>query len=231
MSIGNQEIGDLPMDRFDAVMRAVKATPTKTARDILGGGPVTMERSLELIKANLGIDGLKKDELSRLEDLLKGKDFKKLELFLSRAFSARLGAGWVFTGHSGEDVPLWAYHPRKIRPEGVIQNTDIGRYIAAALDLKLAAQTRELFVPAAAGFASAGATTVVDAADPQNPVLVVNKGLKTLRLPVNKCVAELDGRTVELGGVVVCTAPVAGRQQTDPTFWFVPRKAIELLKP
>jgi alkaline phosphatase len=231
MSIGNQEIGDLPMDRFDAVMRAVKATPTKTARDILGGGPVTMERSLELIKANLGIDGLKKDELSRLEDLLKGKDFKKLELFLSRAFSARLGAGWVFTGHSGEDVPLWAYHPRKIRPEGVIQNTDIGRYIAAALDLKLAAQTRELFVPAAAGFASAGATTVVDAADPQNPVLVVNKELKTLRLPVNKCVAELDGRTVELGGVVVCTAPVAGRQQTDPTFWFVPRKAIELLKP
>lgn len=230
MSLGSPEVGDLPMDRFDGVMRGAKATPTKTAREILEGGAPTLERALELAKNYLGIIDLKKEELSKLEDLLKGKDFKKLELFLGRVFSARLGAGWVFTGHSGEDVPLWAWHPRRIRPEGVIQNTDIARYIAAALDLKLAAQTRELFVPAGAAFAAVGGEVVVDAADPQNPVLVAKKGLRTLRLPVNKSVAEIDGRMVELGGVVVCTAPVGGRQLADIKFWFVPRKAADLLK-
>jgi alkaline phosphatase len=230
MSLGSPEIGDLLMDRFAGVMRGAKSTPTKTAREILEGGAPTIERALDLIKNYLGVTDLKKDELARLEELLKGKDFKKLELFLGRAVSARMGAGWVFTGHSGEDVPLWAWHPRKIRPEGVIQNTDIARYIAAALDLKLAAETRELFVPAAAAFAAVGGEVVVDAADPQNPVLVVKKGLKTLRLPVNKSVAEIDGRVVELGGVVVCTAPVGSRQLGDITFWFVPRKAAELLK-
>jgi len=231
MSLGSPEVGDLPMDRFDGVMRGAKATPTKTAREILEGGAPTLERALELAKNYLGIIDLKKEELSKLEDLLKGKDFKKLELFLGRAVSARLGAGWVFTGHSGEDVPLWAWHPRRIRPEGVIQNTDIARYIAAALDLKLAAQTRELFVPAGAAFSAIGGEVVVDAADPQNPVLVAKKGLRTLRLPVNKSVAEIDGRMVELGGVVVCTAPVGGRQLADIKFWFVPRKAADLLKP
>ncbi len=230
MSLGSPEVGDLPMDRFDGVMRGAKATPTKTAREILEGGAPTLERALELAKNYLGIIDLKKEELSKLEDLLKGKDFKKLELFLGRAVSARLGAGWVFTGHSGEDVPLWAWHPRRIRPEGVIQNTDIARYIAAALDLKLAAQTRELFVPAGAAFSAIGGEVVVDAADPQNPVLVAKKGLRTLRLPVNKSVAEIDGKMVELGGVVVCTARVGGRQLADPVFWFVPRKAVELLK-
>jgi len=231
MTIGSAEIGDLTMDQFDAVMRAVKATPTRVAHEILEGGPVSSERALPLIKAELGFDNLKKEELAQLEDLLKGKDFKKLELFLSRAFSARLGIGWVYTGHSGEDVPLYAYHPRGIRPQGVVQNTDVGRYIADALGLDLAAQTRALFVPAGAGFTAAGATVVVEAADAQNPVLIARKGMKTLRLPVNKCVAELDGRAVELGGIVVCTAPVAGRQQTEPALWFVPRKAIDLMKP
>jgi len=230
MSIGNPDVGDLPMDRFDAVVRAAKATATKTSREILEGAAPTLERALELAKDDMGLADLKKDELVKLEELVKGKDLKKLELFLGRAVSARMGAGWVYTGHSGEDVPLWAWHPRNIRPMGVIQNTDIARYIAAALDLKLAAQTRELFVPAAAAFAAAGAEVVVDASDLQNPVLVAKKGLKTLRLPVNKSVAEIDGRLVELGGVVVCTAPVAGRQLADVTFWFVPRKAVELLK-
>jgi alkaline phosphatase len=230
MSIGNPDVGDLPMDRFDASVRAAKATATKTSREILEGSAPTPERGIDLVKNDLGIADLKKDELAKFEELIKGRDQKKLELFLARAVSARMGIGWVYTGHSGEDVPLWAWHPRKIRPEGVIQNTDIARYIAAALDLKLAAATRELYAPAGAAFAAVGGELVVDASDLQNPVLVAKKGLKTLRLPVNKCVAEIDGRTVELGGIVVCTAPVAGRQQADPVFWFVPRKAAELLR-
>jgi alkaline phosphatase len=230
MSIGNPDVGDLLMDRFDAAVRAAKATPTKASRDILEGAAPTLERGVDLVKNYLGVADLKKEELAKLEELIKGKDAKKLELFLARAVSARMGVGWVYTGHSGEDVPLWAWHPRNIRPMGVIQNTDIARYIAAALDLKLAAQTRELYVPAGAAFSAVGGEVTVDATDPQNPVLVARRGLKTVRLPVNKCVAEIDGRMVELGGIVVCTAPVASRQLGDITYWFVPRKAAELLK-
>ena len=43
--------------------------------------------------------------------------------------------GWTTHGHTGEDVFLGMYHPTNDRLTGVVDNTDIGKYIARQLGL------------------------------------------------------------------------------------------------
>jgi alkaline phosphatase len=102
--------------------------------------------------------------------------------------------------------------------------------MARLLGADLGVATGRLFVPAGREFAAAGATVSVDGADPENPVFQAVRGGHTLRLAVNKSLADLDGRIVPLDGVVVCTALIPGPAAADPKAWFVPRAAVDLLK-
>ncbi|MDD8026520.1 MAG: alkaline phosphatase [Acidobacteriota bacterium] len=229
MSIGNPDVGDLPLERFAQVMRRPKATATKAAAVILEDPRPDLEGAKRIAAGLLGIDDWTPAETAELEALTAEKNVKKLELFLARALSRRAGLGWVFTGHGGEDVALYGFHPRGRRLGGVVQNSDIALYIQDCLGLDLKGQTAERFIRAAGAFRASGAATSVDAADPNNPVLVVSMNGRTLRLPANKSVALLDGLPVELGGVVICTGAFGGPTAADPRFWFVPRRAAALL--
>jgi hypothetical protein len=60
--------------------------------------------------------------------------------------SKRAFIGWTTTGHTGEDVSLYAYHPSGYVPKGVIQNTDVAKYSAEVLGVSLPKTTEELFV-------------------------------------------------------------------------------------
>lgn len=55
--------------------------------------------------------------------------------------------------------------------------------------------------------------------DPGNPVLVVEKGNKILRMPVNKSFAYVNDELAALGGVVLCN----GRNI------YVPQRTVDLL--
>jgi hypothetical protein len=90
--------------------------------------------------------------------------------------------------------------------------------------------TGRLFAPAGRDFAAKGAAVSIDAADPDNPVFQAVKAGHTLRLAVNKNLADLDGRIIPLEGVVVCIAAIPGPSVTDPNAWFAPRAAVDLLK-
>jgi alkaline phosphatase len=229
MSIGNPEVGDLPLERFAEAMRPVKATPTRAAERILDDPKPGLDRARLIAAELLGIDDWTPAETPVLEGVVRGGNMKRLELFLGQSLSRRAGLGWVFTGHGGEDVALYAHHPRGLRPGGVIQNTDIALYIQACLGLDLAGQTRERFVRAEEAFRAAGAELSVDSAEPMNPVLVASARGRTLRLPAGKSLAILDGKAIELGGVVVCTAALGGPAAADVNSWFVPRRAGALL--
>lgn len=229
MSIGNPEVGDLPLERFAKAMRSVKATPTRAAEKILDDPKPGLDRARLIAAELLGIDDWTPAETPVLEGVVRGGNMKRLELFLGQSLSRRAGLGWVFTGHGGEDVALYAYHPRGLRPGGVIQNTDIALYIQACLGLDLAGQTRERFIPAEEAFRAARAELSVDSAEPMNPVLVASARGRTLRLPAGKSLAFLDGKPVELGGVVVCTAAPGGPAAAETASWFVPRRAAALL--
>jgi alkaline phosphatase len=183
-----------------------------------------------LISGLLGISDLKPAETAVLSAALKERSAKKIELELGHALSRRAGIGWVFTGHGGDDVTLYCLHPRDLRIGGVIQNTDMALYTARLLGTNLGIVTGRLFAPAGREFAAAGAAVSIDAADPDNPVFQAVKGGHTLRLAVNKNLADLDGRIIPLEGVVVCTAAFPGPAVMDPNSWFAPRAAADLLK-
>jgi alkaline phosphatase len=230
MNIGTPEIGDMSVAKFAEVVLKAKATPTKIAQRLTEGPPPSLDEAKGLIAGLLGISDLQPAETAALAGPLKERSMKKLELELGHAVSRRVGIGWVFTGHGGEDITLYVHHPRDMRIGGVVQNTDIALYMARLLGANLGVATGRLFAPAGREFAAAGATVSVDAADPENPVFQAVRGGHTLRLAVNKSLADLDGRIVPLDGVVVCTALIPGPAAADPKVWFVPRAAVDLLK-
>jgi len=83
---------------------------------------------------------------AEIEEILKleqsGYDF---DYALSEVFCReRTAFGWTTHGHTGDEVPLWAYGPHA--PSGFLDNTDIARVCAEALDLDLAGAGQELFV-------------------------------------------------------------------------------------
>lgn len=230
LTIGNQETSDMPLARFVKAVEATKASATRTASVLTTGEPMPLDKARGVISDLLGLTELNAAEAKEFQALMKARTAKPIEMFLARMSSRRAGLGWVSTNHGGDDTPLFIHHPRGLRIGGVVQNTDIAVYISKLLGFNLANMTARLFVPAAAGFAAVGATAAVDAADPENPVLVAAKDGRTLRLPVFKSVADLAGRTIELGGIVVTTGVIGGAQPADVKTWFVPRTAIDLLK-
>lgn len=112
--------------------------------------------------------------------------------------SERANIGWTTGGHTGGDVVLYTYSPDNNRPTGVIENTDVAKYMASVLGLDLNATTTRLFVNAEQAFASKGAKTSIE-----DSKLIVTKGSDKLELPFHTSVASLNGQSVQLEGVIV----------------------------
>jgi alkaline phosphatase len=105
---------------------------------------------------------------------------------------------WTTSGHTGEEVALAVYHPEGLRPEGVIENTDIARYVAGLMQINLEAITREYFIEAEAAFKAKGAQVELDTVtDPDNPVLKIKKGTQSLAIPANKDFVEINGARIQ----------------------------------
>lgn len=134
--------------------------------------------------------------------------------------SKRAHISWTTNGHTGEDVVLYVYSPTGDRPAGVIENTDIAKYMERILGLNLQETTKKLFVPAEAAFPARGARAKWDDSDPNNPVFVVTRDNDKLKLPVNKNLAEINGKLVKMNGLTVYNGVTT----------FVPQEALDLLK-
>lgn len=72
-----------------------------------------------------------------LEDIMQEtQNIDSVQYLLGKNFSNQNHIGWTTTKHTGEDVFLAIYAPEKIKKKtGVIDNSDIGKYIAEILDL------------------------------------------------------------------------------------------------
>ncbi|MDP2791448.1 MAG: alkaline phosphatase [Rectinemataceae bacterium] len=136
--------------------------------------------------------------------------------------AVRAKIGFTTNGHTGEDVVLYAYDPSGNRPTGLIDNTDVAKYMAMSMGLDLDATTARLFVEAKSAFEKLGATVSEDKTDAENPVLVaVSKdGKNTLRIPRNKSIAFLNGAQVDSDGVTIFNG----------TKWYVARSLVDLIK-
>jgi alkaline phosphatase len=166
---------------------------------------------------NYAINDLSADEIKAIQ---KAPHKRAFGTVIGPMLSKRTAIGWIYTGHTGEDLFLYAYGPNK--PAGLIQNTDVAKITAQSLGFDLAEANRKLFVDAATAFSALGATTRFEASNPDYPELFVEKGIHRAILPIDSNLLILGKTTYTLPGLVV-QIPKTGKV-------FVPQKAVDLLK-
>lgn len=176
----------------------------------------------QVLKEYYGIEDLSNEEVKQIAEAETGK----LNEVVGPIISKRAKLGWTSHGHTGNDVALYMYHPRNHRMMGVIDNSDIAKYIEEVLGLDLKATTDRLFVNAHEALTKKKALITIDANNKENPVLIATKGDKVIRFPVNKDIAIVNGKIVKLPGVIVYTGDF---EKIDEHKWYLPKDAIDIL--
>ncbi|PPQ47747.1 alkaline phosphatase [Paenibacillus peoriae] len=165
----------------------------------------------EVLSTYFGITDLTDEEVKTIKDAKEGS----MNYAVGPIISKRANIGWTTGGHTGGDVVLYTYAPNGDHPTGVIDNTDVNKYMTRVLGLDLDTVSKQLFVPAKAAFEAKGAKFTAD-----TKVITVTKGSNKLELPVYKNVATLNGKNTTLNGVVVFNG----------VDYFVPQQAIDLIQ-
>lgn len=146
-----------------------------------------------------GITDLTADEIAAI----KGTKAGSMNYTVGPMIAKRANIGFTTGGHTGEDIPLYVYAPGNVSQlTGTVENTDIARYIAKAMDVNLDDVTRKLFVHAGEAAAQHGAT-ISFADSVTDPVLTLTRGGVEVRLLVYTNIATVNGQRVELEGVSV----------------------------
>lgn len=126
--------------------------------------------------------------------------------------------GWTTHGHTGGDVPLFAFGPGK--PGGVLDAPQIAHVCADALGLDLARLNERLFVEASGAFPET--RVAIDTTDPADPVVPIDVRGQRAELFVNRNVLRVGERLISLEGVVVYAAKT-GRV-------YLPMQAVHIIQ-
>ncbi len=217
MSIGNRSsdktYDTLPFDALVAPLK--KASMTGEGVEKMLAGNLTASNIHYVMSTYYGIEDLTADEVTAIQTAKKGS----LNYVVGPMISKRASIGWTTTGHTGEDVFLYAFGPNK--PTGLIENTDLALAQASALGFELNMIDKKLFLEADKAFAAIGAKASLDKSDAMNPVLIVQKGIKRAELPISKNIIKLSGKSFEVNGLTVLSA------KTGKVY--VPQQAVDIL--
>lgn len=113
---------------FGAPVKAAKRTPDFMAGEIAKGASVeeTLKKYIELDLTAAEIDSVKTAAATGKASTIDGA--------IEKIFDARSHTGWTTGGHTGEDVPVFAFGPGKERFYGQIDNTDNAKHIFEILE-------------------------------------------------------------------------------------------------
>ncbi|MGO4527974.1 alkaline phosphatase [Paenibacillus sp. 2TAF8] len=104
-------------------IKAALRTPDFMAAQIAKGTSVD-----ETLKKYLKLE-LTAEELQSVKDAAQGTDVTKIDNAIEAIIDNRSFTGWTTGGHTGEDVPVYAYGPGSQRFSGLIDNTDNAKVI------------------------------------------------------------------------------------------------------
>ena len=171
----------------------------------------------EVMNKYYGISDLTAAEIAEIKETEEGS----MNYTVGPMIAQRANIGFTTTGHTGEDVTLYVYAPKGLNQlTGTVENTDIAAYMEKAMGLDLEKTTESLFVEASKAFKAKGAAVEFDdKTDAKNPVLIVTKGNKTIKMPMNKNIAYVNDVPTTLDGVIVYNGINV----------YVPKTAVELL--
>ena len=82
----------------------------------------------ETLKRHLKLE-LKPEEIQSVKEAAKTADVTKIDNAIEAIIDNRSFTGWTTGGHTGEDVPVYAYGPASHRFTGLIDNTDNAKII------------------------------------------------------------------------------------------------------
>ncbi|MGN9864823.1 alkaline phosphatase [Bacillus swezeyi] len=214
ISIGNSNT----TKGYDQTPVSAYIDPLKKAKMTLEGATGKLKDDLSNIEEAAQLYGLDRLTASEKEQLKDVKDKKAAASVFSKLLANRANLGFTTGGHTGEDVFLYSYGPKK--PQGLLDNTDIAKTMAKAMGFHLDTLTNELFMDAERAFQKAGARVTIDKKDPANPVLVATRKNIKAEMPVNKNIIKIKGKDYELDSVIV---------ESNGTF-YVPKEAVRLFK-
>lgn len=135
---------------------------------------------------NIIIENYLPDLTSEEFNLLIKTPFDKIHVELVKLIQTRNAIAFTTNEHTGEDVPLFSYHPNPLKKlQGVILNTDIAKYISTVLKLNLKQTTKELYFPVDLNKTK---NIKLEINNTNNPILI----LDNVRLPINTNIALID---------------------------------------
>ena len=219
MTIGAKEISK----SYDKTTFAALINPLKKAA-LTGEGVARLlgdDRSApgitQVMADYYGITDLTADEIIKIQKTDKAA---RLPGVIGHMLSSRSAIGWVYTGHTGEDVFLYSYGPGK--PTGLIENRAIAAVAAKALGLDLATVDKELFVEAEAACAAIVAACNLAMTEQGHPVLIIKKAGVTAELFIDTNLIKIGSVMKELPGLTIRIP------QTNKIY--IPQAAVSLLQ-
>lgn len=131
-STGGYSIGsDGNYNWFSEPIKAAKRTPDFMAQEIANGASVE-----ETLKEYIDFD-LKEGEIQSVKKAAETKKAADIDNAIEEIFNQRSHTGWTTGGHTGEDVPVYAFGPASDRFAGQIENTDQAKLIFEILKSKV----------------------------------------------------------------------------------------------
>lgn len=136
-STGGYSIGaDGIYNWFSEPIKAAKRTPDFMAAEIVKGAEV--ETTLKKY-VDQNILTLTEEEIQSVKDAAATKKTVDIDNAIEEIFNKRSHTGWTTGGHTGEDVPVYAFGPASEKFAGQIDNTEIAKNVFDVLkyDIKI----------------------------------------------------------------------------------------------
>ncbi|MGP4079944.1 alkaline phosphatase [Pseudalkalibacillus sp. R45] len=117
------------------VIKAAERTPDYMAAEIADGAEVE-----EVLNEYSGLD-LTEEEVNSVKDAAHADenaaiDVVKVDDAIEHIYDVRSGTGWTTSGHTGVDVNVYAYGPKKFKFSGLNDNTETGQTLFEVLKAK-----------------------------------------------------------------------------------------------
>jgi alkaline phosphatase len=113
---------------FGAPIKAAKRTPDFMAAEIAKGADAEATLKKYIDFTSVGLPELTPEEIESVKAAAAKKPVD-IDNAIEKIFDKRSNTGWTTGGHTGEDVPVYAFGPGKERFYGHIENTDNAKNI------------------------------------------------------------------------------------------------------
>ncbi|WNF21121.1 alkaline phosphatase [Mesobacillus jeotgali] len=126
-STGGYSIGaDGIYNWFPEPIKAAKRTPDFMAAEIADGADIeeTLSNYIDL--------ELTSEEIDSVKAAAQG-DVTEIDNAIEEIFNKRSHTGWTTSGHTGEDVNVYAFGPTREALSGKIENTDLAKHVFSIL--------------------------------------------------------------------------------------------------